>query len=239
MRHLCDAVVRVGKKLLAGVDADLAQIADRRAAAVQGKGVGKIIFIQMRNLRQGIQRDVLYIIRLNVSLDLDAFSVDLGGRGYLEGEIGPADQLDDQHLQKVLADNLTVPVFFFHFTEHGVHAEKQILLFIFAAENDVFLVSLKGKTHALHSDGYIFQRLFAGGDLRMGDSGIDDHEIILLDGVFLFFHQKAPHTVLYIKQFGKGMDVGMAVPVVFISGVGNIKQLILRCICKRMIDGIN
>ena len=143
--HLSDAVIGVGKQLLAGFDAGLAQIPDRGTAAVHGKGVSHIIFIQMRELCQGIQGNVLDIVCLDIPFYFDTFLADLKGGRYLKGKVCPADQLDNQHFQKVLADKLAVLAFLFHLLQHGTHIKEQILLLPAATENNVVFIFFERK----------------------------------------------------------------------------------------------
>ena len=96
-----------------------------------------------------------------------------------------------------------------------------------------------GKGKALHGNGHIFQRDAGGGNLRVGDPRIDNHKVVLLDGVLLLLHQKASRAVLYIEELGKGMDMRLAVPVVFISGVGDGKEPAVRIRCRSLFKWIN
>lgn len=73
----------------------------------------------------------------------------------------------------------------------------------------------------------------------MGNTGINDHKVILPDGIFLIFHQKASGAVFYVKQFRKGMNVRLAVPVIFVFGMSNVKKLVYGRICRIMADRIN
>ncbi len=107
--------------------------------------------------------------------------------------------VDDQHFQQILADNFAVPVFLFHFIQHGGHIKEQIFLFVLAAENNIILVSLKRKTEPVYPDRHVFQRHGRGRNLRVGYARIDNHEIVFFNTVFVLLDQKASASVLYIE----------------------------------------
>ena len=71
-----------------------------------------VVFIQMGYLGKRIQRDVLVIIRLHIPLQLDTFPAGLHGGNEFKRKVRPAYQLDDQHVEQILAHKLIVGLLF-------------------------------------------------------------------------------------------------------------------------------
>ena len=61
------------QKLLAGFQPPVCQVIDRRLSDTFGKGVCQIEFVDMRDLRQGIQSNVLGIIGVDIPLCQSTF----------------------------------------------------------------------------------------------------------------------------------------------------------------------
>lgn len=115
LRDLRDAVVGAGQKLLTGFDADTAQKAHRGAAEAFGKGMDEIIFIQVGNLCQVVQRDGAGIIAFDILLYFDALLTGPYGGNVGGEQVGTAHETDDDDLEKVLADELVAGILFCHF----------------------------------------------------------------------------------------------------------------------------
>ena len=61
------------QELLAGFQSPVGQVIDRRLPDTFGKGVCQIEFVDMRDLRQGIQCNVLRIIGVDIALRQSTF----------------------------------------------------------------------------------------------------------------------------------------------------------------------
>ena len=81
-----------------------------------------------------------------------------------------------------------------------------------------------GKLHPFNAQNDVFQRLGIQTDLGMGHVGIDDNQIIGIDGVKLILDQKLSLAADNIEKLQMIMGMGYGMPVAAVSGTGNIQQ---------------
>lgn len=117
-----------------------------------------VVFIQMGYLGKRIQRDVLVIIGLHILLQLDTFPAGLHGGNEFKGKVRPAYQLNDQHVEQILAHKLIVGPFILHLLQQGIHKVGKFLMITSAVENKVLMLPAEGKIQAFNTKDNVFQR---------------------------------------------------------------------------------
>ncbi len=227
---LRDGMIGADQQLLAGLQTPGGQIADRGLPDACSEGVGQVIFIDMRDFRQGVQGDVLGIVGINVTLGEGAFFRDLEGGVGDDGQIQLPRNKNEKHLQYALADKIVSRFFFAEFLKHqpGIVHEAVLRRSIAVMAEifpDIFLFAVTGKGKAVHAEDDIFHRIVGHGFFRMFHVGVDDHKIVRLYRYEVIFDVENAASVDDVKKLGKMMRMGKALPVAFVFGNGNIAEI--------------
>ena len=225
------------QKVFAFIDPPGDQIIDGGHAVFPFKGVGEIVLIDVCLFGQQLQSERFF----EVQVDVSAYSGTLAVGGCrlqfcLDRQRGVAHQTYNQDLHVRLTDIFVACVFQFHFPENipetggDLHALKMI-------QNTELAIGIfvGGQLDPVDAHNDILQRLCIQADLRVGDIGINDDQIIGVDGKVLILYQKLPLSADDEKQFGMAVRVGDGVPVAAVSRAGDVQQFCRAANGKRLI----
>ena len=226
MGDLGQGVIGVRQQVAALLDAPSDQIIDGRHAVFFAEGVDKIVFVHMRQFRQLVQRNIFFKIAVDVPPGLGAFLAGLLGGRDREGKIRVAHQLNDQNLQKILADDFVTCGFLLDLPQHAPQIGQNILASAVEVECAVppVTVFVRGEFHALNAQHDIFQRAGVQAYLRVLHIGVDDDKVVRRDGNQLFRHFELPHAANHIEKLGAGVGMHQAVPVAPVFGGAHVQQ---------------
>ena len=201
--------------------------ADGGDAVLFLEGVGQVILVQMGQGGQLVQRDVLAVVGVDVALDLGALAVVRAGGALLQlqRQGAGADQPDQKHLQKVLADRLVAVQAVVGFGQQHVQQGTQALPLVFAVEDGVGVVRLAEQhLDARDAQHHIFQRGGVEAQLGVLDLRVDDDQVVGADRVELPADVELPLAAQAVEQLGAGVGVGGAVPVAAKAALADVQK---------------
>lgn len=116
------------QKLLAGFQPPVCQVIDRRLSDTFGKGVCQIEFVDMCDLRQGIQCNVLGIVGIDITLRQSTFLGQLEGGVRDDGQILLPGNIYQKHLEQSVAHLFKAGKFVAEFLHHQLGEVDELFL---------------------------------------------------------------------------------------------------------------
>lgn len=177
---LGDGMIGADQQFFARLQTLGGQIADRGLPDAGREGMGQVIFINVRNFRQGVQGDVLGIVGIDITLGEGAFFGDLEGGIGDNGEIQLPGYKNEKHLQYALADHVVSRFFFAEFFKHqpGIIHEAVLrgsIAVMAEVFSDILLSAMIGKSKAVYAEYDVFHRIFGHRFFGMFHVGVYDH----------------------------------------------------------------
>ena len=216
--------IGLGQQVLAFLQTAEDQVIDGGDAILPLECVGQIVFIHVPLLRQLVQSQRFLEVQVDVPADGGALAVGGDCLGMCwDGQGGAAHEPDDENLHIGLAHILVAGAFHLHFPEDISQAAGDLHAFKLIQDAELSVGCIAGlQLNAVDTQDDVLQRLGVQAYLRMGDIGVDDHQIIGAHRMELILDEKLPFSADDIEQFQMVVGVGYAVPVAAILGTGHI-----------------
>ena len=142
------------------------------------------------------------------------------------GQSGAAHQTDDEDLHIGLTNILVSRLFQFRLPEDVPQAGGKFRTFKMVQNAELSVgIGSRGQLDALDAQHDVFQRLGAETDFRVGHVGIDDHQIVGVDGISPVFDEKLTLSAHDEEQLHMVVGMGHGVPVPAVGGPGHIQKL--------------
>ena len=173
------------QKPLAGFQPPVCQVIDRRLSDTFGKGVCQIEFVDMCDLRQGIQCNVLGIVGIDITLRQSTFLGQLEGGVRDDGQILLPGNIYQKHLEQSVAHLFKAGKLVAEFLHHQL-GEVDELFFVRAVAIEAVSLRIvlpctgKRKCKSVHTEYDIFHGIVGKCFFRVLYIGIDDDQIIRL-----------------------------------------------------------
>lgn len=218
------------------LDSFLQKVVDGGQPRVFGKGVGQVIFVHMGEGGQGIQRDILRVVCVQIIFDLGAFPVQEFLIPGHDGQMVIAQHADQQDLQQVLAHGFIIVLlggdFFQHDIQIGIYIGALHVVFVdrpgSGLHGEAVLGGgdiLEGEGKTFDSQGDIVQRFGVQGFFGVLHMGVDNDHVVFGYREFGTLRDKSPVAVHHIEQFAERVRVQNALPVSFIFGCCDVQEL--------------
>ena len=188
------------------------------------EGMGKVEFVHVCLFCQLIQREGFLEMMVDIPADSSTLVVAHGVLGFSgHRKSGAAHEADDQNFHKSLANILITRLLQLHLTQDIAQTRGNVHTFKMVKDAELAVGILgDGKFHAFDTKNDVFQRLSVEGNLRVGDIGIDDDQVIGIDRVELILDEELALAAYNIKQFRVIVGVGHGMPVAAVFCTGGI-----------------
>lgn len=214
------------QKVFAFLNAAVIHVVDGGDAVFPLEGMGQVIFVDVSLLRQGVQGEGLFEVNVDIPADGGALTVSGQGNGRCgHRQSGAAHEPDNENFHIGLTDILIAGLFKFHLPENVSQTGSDVQTFVVVQNTELSVGTVvNGQLDSVHAQNNVFQRLGIQTDLCVEHVGIDDYQMIGVDGIELIVDQKLSFSANYIKKLHMVVGMGNRVPVAAIFGAGNIQQ---------------
>ncbi|EFD00503.1 hypothetical protein CLOSTHATH_01262 [Hungatella hathewayi DSM 13479] len=188
----------------------------------------QIKLVDMGGRRQRVQGNRLRIIRIQIPFGAGTFLGHAGGVRGDDAKLVVSRDIDEKHLQKVMAYLFVTILFLFDFAKHQLGKVQQMLFFSGIIIVTVVLRGLRtaeGEGQSLNAEYDVLQRFGIHGFFRVFHVGINDDHVVFLNRDQLVFYQEFSQAADDIEQLGEVMGVGKTLPVAFVFGGRGIQKL--------------
>ena len=216
--YLGDPVIRIFQKLHAHLKPSPVQIADGRDSIILGKFVAQIIFIQMAQLRQGIQSDWFTVMGIQITPDHGALPGGMPGGNHLKGGICDPSELDGKYFQHVAADHGVSLRLSVQLLIDRVEIKQEICLLSPAVKNAKILLAAEREADPVHPHRIVAERDTACGNLCMAQMRIDNDQVVPGYGILAVVDKKPALSLPDIEQLRVVVGMRDAQPVLLIAG---------------------
>lgn len=234
-RHdLRGGIVGVLQHEAALLQAPLDQVVDGGDAVFLLEGAHQMVFVDVHHLGQGVQRDGLAEMLVDVLADQRAVAVGGmllfgGGKAGADLHVGKPLHLDQQDLQDALAHILIAELLCVHLSQDALQVEQQLVPVLFKIQHVVSGVAagaVEPEVQPLHAQHQVFQRVRRHAGFGMLHVGVDDDQVVLLHIKGAVGCVELPAPMHAVEQLGALVGVHQAVPVLVVAGRRHIQQLI-------------
>lgn len=187
----------------------------------------------MGELGQGIEGDVLGVVRVDVAFRDGTFLRELEGGLGDDGEALLPGDVDEEHLEEAVADLFEAGLLILELVHHEL-SEVDELIFIGAVAVEAVATSIglvllrEGERESLDAENDVLHRIIREGLFGMFDVRIDDDEVIGFHGHLFALDIEDPLATEHIEELGELMGMREGVPVALIFRDGDVAKLEVR-----------
>ena len=166
----------------------------------------QIKLVDMGGRRQRVQGNRLRIIRIQIPFGTGTFLGHAGGVRGDDAKLVVSRDIDEKHLQKVMAYLFVTILFLFDFAKHQLGKVQQMLFFSGIIIVTVVLRGLRtaeGEGQSLNAEYDVLQRFGIHGFFRVFHVGINDDHVVFLNRDQLVFYQEFSQAADDIEQLGE------------------------------------
>ena len=194
------------QKLLAGFQPPVCQVIDRRLPDTFGKGMCQIEFVDMCDLRQGIQCNVLGIVGIDITLRQSTFLGQLEGGVRDDGQVLLPGNIYQEHLKQSVTYLFKAGKLVAEFLHHQLGKVDELFFIRAVAVEAVALRVVlprtgKRKCEPFHTEYDIFHGIVGKRFLRVLYIRIDDDQIVRLHRHLFILYIEGSLTPQDIEQF--------------------------------------